>query len=98
MPTRQKKQKKRIQLGVIISVAAKRKIEEMARNEGRSQGQICEELIKKGLDYDSRLAAIHDKLEEIRKSSAEREWHRAGYVPVHTEHGIIYVPRGHPGV
>lgn len=95
MPTRQKK---RVQLGIIVSRETKKTVADLARDSGRSQGQVCEELIEKGLAYDSTLAGIRNELEAIRKGNAETEWRRAGYTPVHTAHGIVWCPRGFPGL
>jgi hypothetical protein len=95
MPSRQMK---RVQLGIIVSRETKKMIEGLARDSGRSQGQICEELIKKGLDYDSVLARIRDELEEIRRGTPEMWWKSLGYTPVNTAHGIVWCPRGYPGL
>ncbi|HEY2535254.1 MAG TPA: hypothetical protein VGJ20_46415 [Xanthobacteraceae bacterium] len=92
------RQRKRVQLGIIVSRETKKTVEDLARDSGRSQGQVCEELIAKGLAYDSTLAGIRDELETIRKGNAETEWQRAGYTPVHTAHGIVWCPRGFPGL
>jgi predicted DNA-binding protein len=90
--------KKRVQLGIIVSRETKKTVADLARDSGRSQGQVCEELIEKGLAYDSTLAEIRNELEAIRKGNAETEWRRAGYTPVHTAHGIVWCPRSYPGL
>jgi hypothetical protein len=95
MPARQKK---RVQLGIIVSRETKNTIAEMARVSGRSQGQISEDLIEKGLKFEPTLAGIRGELEEIRKRQPEDWWRREGYLPVHTAYGIVWCPRGYPGV
>jgi phosphohistidine phosphatase SixA len=63
MPVRHTR--KRVQLGIIVSTRTKKTVERLAKASGRSQAQVSEELIEKGLAYDGAIAAMMRKLEEI---------------------------------
>ena len=67
MPNRRKK---RVQLGIIVSKATKEDIAARAHDTGVSQGQLCENLIEKGLAYDRMLLEIWWKLERMEKEPA----------------------------
>jgi hypothetical protein len=57
--------RKRAQLGIIVSTNTKKTIERLARESGRSQAVVSEELIEKGLAYDGAIAAMMAKLDAI---------------------------------
>ena len=56
---------KRTQLGIIVSVRTKKTVERLAKASGRSQAQVSEQLIEKGLAYDGVLAGMMRKLDAI---------------------------------
>lgn len=83
MPTglklKRRGEKKRIQLGVIISREMKRRIEVLARKSGRSQGQVAEQLMLEAFAYHDLVAAMRKGFEEIHKGNVEAELYRMGY-------------------
>jgi hypothetical protein len=56
---------KRTQLGIVVSVSTKKTVERLAKASGRSQAQVSEELIEKGLAYDGAIATMMRKLDAI---------------------------------
>jgi predicted transcriptional regulator len=50
--------RKRPQLGIIVTQETKNRVEQMARESGRSMGQVAEQLIEEALHNRRILAAI----------------------------------------
>jgi hypothetical protein len=64
---------KRTQLGIVVSTRTKKTVERLAKASGRSQAQVSEELIEKGLVYDDLLAGMAKKLDAIAAAVVKAE-------------------------
>lgn len=79
-----RRNKRRPQLGAIITHKMKKRIEVMARKSGQSQGQVAEQLMLEAFTYRDQVAAIRKGIEEIHKGNVASELYRLGYTRVRT--------------
>jgi hypothetical protein len=89
---------RRYPLGLRVTAQIKRRIDEMARNSGRTQSQEAEDLLEKALQAERLLAAAGTSLPEVKQAHAEADFRARGYVAVHSPHGDIWFPPGYPGI
>jgi hypothetical protein len=89
-------ERKRIQLGLIVTAETKATIDKLAADSGRTQSQVAEMLIERVLQYDKMLTAMNTTLDEIKRGNFEGALHREGYHPVRSPHGKIWLPPGYP--
>jgi hypothetical protein len=88
--------RKRIQLGLIVTAETKAVIDEEAQRSGRTQSQVAEILIERALQYDKMLTAMNTTFDEIKRGNFEGALHREGYHPVRSPHGKIWYPPNYP--
>jgi hypothetical protein len=89
-------ERKRIQLGLIVTAETKTIIDEEADRSGRSQSQVAEWLIEKALQYDRMLTAMNTTFDEIKRGNFEGALQREGYHPVRSSYGKIWYPPDYP--
>ena len=87
---------KRLQMGIIVSRKTKETIEKLARDTGQSQGQVCELLLEKAIHYDNMVLAMGRTMEAVRDGNLETAFRRAGYTPINSPYGKIWVPASYP--
>jgi hypothetical protein len=75
---------KRVQFATSFSRETKARIEQMARDTGQSQRQICEHLIETALLFRGLAENVN------------ATFYRLGYTPLRTAHGLVWYPPGHP--
>jgi hypothetical protein len=97
-PFKPAKKGQRYALGLRVRAELKAQIDKAARASGRTQSQEAEALLERCLVYDGMLRAMNTTLADIAKGSLEAALHRQGYTPVHSPHGKIWLPPGHPGI
>jgi hypothetical protein len=73
---------KRIQFNILVSAQTKKAIAGLARDTGRSQSQICEALLAKGLEFDRTLVEIINKLNAIERALFEPEGLKTMFKPI----------------
>jgi hypothetical protein len=89
-------ERKRIQLGLIVTAETKATIDKLAEDSGRSQSQVAEMLIERALQYDRMLAAMNTTIDEIRRGNFDGAAQNEGYHPVRSPYGKIWLPPGYP--
>jgi hypothetical protein len=87
---------RRTQISVIVSPELKTDIERLAKEQGRSQGQIVELMLERARDYDALLAGLNTTLQQIRQGNLESALREAGYTSVHSSYGKVWLPPGYP--
>jgi hypothetical protein len=92
----EKGERRRSQLNTIVSDEMKARITELAEEQGRSQGQVVELLLERAFQYDELLAGLNTTLERIRQGHLEGALQDAGYSPIRTGFGKVWLPPGHP--
>jgi hypothetical protein len=88
--------RKRIQVGLIITAETRAAIEAEAARSGRTLSQVAELLIEKALQYDRVIAAMNASLDEIRRRNIHAAMLREGYHPMQTPYGRAYLPPDMP--
>jgi hypothetical protein len=91
-------ERKRLQIGVIVSAETKQTVEAMARDSGQSQGQIVERLIEKALSYERMFERLDTTPERMAEQAENAILVRRGYRPVRTLYGIAWLPKTSPEV
>ena len=89
-------ERKRIQLGLIVSADTKATIDKLADDSGRTQSQVAEWLIERALHYDNVIAAMNATFDEIKRGNLEGAFQREGYHPVRSPYGKIWYPPDYP--
>jgi|KBSMisStaDraftv2_1062788.scaffolds.fasta_scaffold1621431_1 hypothetical protein len=95
-PAKPAQERKRIQLGLIVSAKIKALIDEEAKNSGRTQSQVAEWLIERALQYDTMLSAMNTTVDQITRGNIEAAFQGKGYVPVRSSYGKIWFPPDYP--
>jgi hypothetical protein len=89
-------ERRRIQVGLIISAETKALIERESQRSGLTQSQVAERLIERALTYDGMFKAMNATLDEIRRRNVQAAMQREGYVPHRTPYGMAYLPPDTP--
>jgi hypothetical protein len=84
-------ERRRIQLGLIVSAETKATIAAEAERSAMTQSQIAERLIEKALTYDRIIAAMGATLDDIRRRNLHAAMVREGYHPRRTRYGMNYL-------
>jgi hypothetical protein len=87
---------KRISLGLKVTAELKNDLDKLAAKSGRTQSQEAERLIELALRFDELLEGMRADVRRIRDGNVEAAFRAAGYTPVHSPHGKIWVPKGYP--
>src|SRR4051812_21515771 len=87
----------RAPLSLLVRPQLKRRIEKLATPSGATMSAEAERLLEKALAYDDVLAATGTSIAEIARRFAEKNFRDRGYTVIHTAHGDIWYPPGHPG-
>jgi hypothetical protein len=89
-------ERRRIQVGLIISAETKATIEAEAARSGQTQSQVAERLIERGLDHDRTIKAMGATLDDIQRRNIHAAMVREGYHPLRTRYGMAYLPPATP--
>jgi hypothetical protein len=89
-------ERKRIQVGLIISAELKALIEKEAQRSGLTQSQVAERMIERARTYDVMFRAMNATLDDIRRRNVQAAMQREGYVPYRTPYGMAYLPPDTP--
>lgn len=89
-------ERRRIQLGLIVSAETKALIEEEAQRSGRTQSQVAEMLIEKSLTYERTIAAMNATLDALQHRNIHSAMMHEGYHPQRTRYGMAYLPPATP--
>ncbi len=86
----------RVSLGLKVTAEIKGRIDAAAKESGRTQSQEAERLIERAFQYDELLEAMRTTMAKIKDGNIEAAFRIAGYRPLHSPHGKIWVPRDYP--
>jgi hypothetical protein len=95
-PKKAARGEKRASLGLKVRIDIKRRIDEAAKNSGRTQSQEAEALIEKALTIEAVLAGMGSSDEKIIRQGLEAAARKLGYKPHVGVHGTEWYPPGHP--
>jgi predicted transcriptional regulator len=87
---------RRTTVTLMMSPELKARIDEAAQAAGRTQSQEAELLLEQSLAVRDVLGAMRTTISEIARGHAEANFRRRGYAVIHSPHGDIWIPPGHP--
>jgi hypothetical protein len=87
---------KRTTITAMVSPELKQYVDATAHANGRSQAQQIEHLLQLGRDALELLELSRTKVPELKRRLAEANFRERGYTVLHSPHGSIWLPAGHP--